>query len=378
MPIEGSLRDFGLHDIFQLLHLSRKTGVLGVTKEPSGVRGEVVFDGGAVVHAGVDEPTPRLGYMLLNAGKITEADLHRADQLHSQDSSRSWSEIFASLEVVEPEVLEEHVKFQVQEFVYEIVDWQDGYFLFSERPLAESECVTWIPVESLLMEGARRADELSALSATIESRKAVPRLSEKAGSDGSVLDLAPEEWEVVGRIDGVSDVKKIAWTLGRSEFEVSKVVSKLTEQGLLELGTQEEVARTKPPHEVSLDLAATLIERGELDDARAKVDSVLKRHPEEPRAHFLTARVLEREGDLKAAAQGYENTLSFDPLAEEARLRLGLVRLKLGDIDGAAREWTAYLRMVGDTWERRRAERALTALRELQTILGEFDGREHA
>jgi tetratricopeptide (TPR) repeat protein len=193
-----------------------------------------------------------------------------------------------------------------------------------------------------------------------------------------VLDLAPEEWEVVGRIDGVSDVKKIAWTLGRSEFEVSKVVSKLTEQGLLELGTQEEVARTKPPHEVSLDLAATLIERGELDDARAKVDSVLKRHPEEPRAHFLTARVLEREGDLKAAAQGYENTLSFDPLAEEARLRLGLVRLKLGDIDGAAREWTAYLRMVGDTSERRRAERALTALRELQTILGEFDGREHA
>jgi hypothetical protein len=35
MPIEGSLREFALTDIFQLLHLSRKTGELRIVREPT-------------------------------------------------------------------------------------------------------------------------------------------------------------------------------------------------------------------------------------------------------------------------------------------------------------------------------------------------------
>lgn len=377
MPIEGSLREFALHDILQLLHLSRKTGELKVLREPSGLQGTVIFNSGGVVDADVDETTPRLGYMLLNAGKITEADLHRADTIRTSQSSRSWTDIFRSLEVVEPADLEKYAKFQVEEFIYEILSWQDGRFSFSERAVEESECVTWIPVESLLMEGARRADELSALPTIIDSPNAVPRLFEGAASDAGVIDLSPEEWEVVGRVDGIADVKSISWTLGRSEFNVSKVISQLAEKGLIELGTQDD-SRTRPPHEVALDRVEYEIELADLDAARRHIDTVLRAHPEEPRAHYLAARIRERSGDLRSAADGYEKTLDFDPLAEEARQRLGLVRLKLGDVEGAAREWTTYLRMAPDSPERRRVERAMTAVRELQLILGEFDGREHA
>ncbi len=377
MPIEGSLREFALHDILQLLHLSRKTGELRVLREPSGLQGTVVFNRGGVVDADVDETTPRLGYMLLNAGKITEADLHRADSIRTSESSRSWTDIFRSLGVVESGDLDKYAKFQVEEFIYEILSWQDGRFSFSERPVEDRECVTWIPVESLLMEGARRADELSALPMTIDSPNAVPRLSEGAASDVGVIDLSPEEWEVIGRVDGVADVKSIAWTLGRSEFDVSKVISRLAEKALIELGTQDE-ARTKPPHEIALDRVEQEIEFADLDAARRHIDTVLRAHPEEPRAHYLAARLRERSGDLRSAAAGYEKTLGFDPLAEEARQRLGLVRLKLGDVEGAAREWTTYLRMAPDSPERRRVERAMTAVRELQMILGEFDGRERA
>ncbi|NIR46108.1 MAG: DUF4388 domain-containing protein [Gemmatimonadetes bacterium] len=376
MPIEGSLREFALHDIFQLLHLSRKTGELEIRREPSGARGVVVFNGGAVVGAEVDEETPRLGYMLLNAGKITEADLHRADQLHSEQPSRSWADIFGSLAVMEPEDLEQYMKFQVEEFIYEILDWQDGRFWFGERPVQESECFTWIPVESLLMEGARRADELSQLSTAIEGRHAVPRLSERAASENSVLDLKPDEWEILGRVDGVSDVKSIATTLGRSEFDVSKVVSTLAERGLLEISSQDGL-RTRPPHETMLDRVADLIERGQLAEAGDKLASVLDALPEEPRAHYLGARILEREGKLNEAVAGYEKALSLDPLAAEARERLGLVKLKLGDIEGASHEWKAYLRMAADTPERRRVERAMTALHDLEIVLSELDGREH-
>jgi len=377
MPIEGSLRDFALHDIFQLLHLSRKTGELKVVREPAGTRAEVVFDVGAVVDAEVDEATPRLGYMLLNAGKITESDLRRATELHAEGRGRSWVEIFESLQVVEAKDLDKYVKFQVEEFVYELLDWNDGHFVFGERALTESDSVTWIPVESLLMEGARRADELSALSTTIESPRAVPRLAERAASERGLLDLTPQEWEVVGRVDGFSDVKSIAWTLGRSEFEVSKVISTLAEKGLLEIGSQE-ASRSRAPLDVLLDEVEEEIETGQLEAARHQLESALEKHREEPRAHYLAARVRERSGDLKGAVKGYETALDLDPLAGEARRRLGLVRLKLGDIDGAASEWTGYLRMVTDGPDRRQVERALTAVRELQVILDELDGRENS
>lgn len=372
MPIEGSLRDFTLHDVLQLLHLSGRTGEVIVLKELSGERGSVIFDGGAVVCAGVSGEAPRLGHLLLNAGKITEADLRRAEEMRAADPSRSWREVIRSMDVVSNEELEKFLRFQVEETVYKLLDWREGRFSFAERAIDDSERITWIPPESLLMEGARRADELSVLPA-IESSSAVPKLSPRA-ADGGVLDLTPDEWEVVGGVDGRSEVKSIAWALGRSELAVSKIISRLVLQGLLEVSATE-ANRTKPPHEAALDVAEALIDQGELDQAHGKIDVILGTHPGEPRAHFLISLLREKSGDLEAAAKGYETTLSFDPLAEHARLRLGLVRAKLGDIEGAADEWTAYLRMTPDSAERRRVERGIRAARELELVLGEFDGR---
>ncbi len=374
MPIEGSLREFAVEDIFQLMHLSRKTGELVIVREPSRERGSVLFDKGAVVRAEVDGPSPHLGHLLLNAGKITQADFARAEVVHQEDANRSWTEIFASMNVINADELEKYVKFQIEEIVLEMLGWTDGTFSFGERALTDAERMTWIPTESLLMEGARRADELSALPAEVADHDSVPRYCPGAG-EGGTLDLTPEEWEVLGQIDGEQNLKSIAWALGRSEFEVSKVVSKLVEQGLLEVGPLE-VSRTKPPHEVALDHAEQLMKEGELGKALGRIESVLRNHPEESRALFLRALVSERAGELDSAARGYEGTLAIDPLAADARLRLGLVRFKLGDVGGAVREWTAYLRMSQDSPERRRIERALGAATELRSVLEELDSKD--
>ena len=51
MPIEGPLRELGLPDVFQLLDLSRKTGLLRVRSQLRDDEGIVYFDGGRVVQA---------------------------------------------------------------------------------------------------------------------------------------------------------------------------------------------------------------------------------------------------------------------------------------------------------------------------------------
>src|SRR5213592_2062446 len=78
MPIEGPLRELGIHDVFQLLDLSRKTGMLRVTSELRHNAGTISFEGGAIVFAEIRSNPHPLGALLLRTGKITEADLERA------------------------------------------------------------------------------------------------------------------------------------------------------------------------------------------------------------------------------------------------------------------------------------------------------------
>src|SRR3990172_1981718 len=69
MAIEGPLKELGIHDVFQLLDVSRKTGVLRITSKIRHNQGTVYFDGGAVVHAEIQSNPHRLGGLLVGAGK---------------------------------------------------------------------------------------------------------------------------------------------------------------------------------------------------------------------------------------------------------------------------------------------------------------------
>ena len=53
MAIEGPLKELGIHDVFQLLDLNRKTGVLTVTSPLRQNRGNIFFDRGEIVYADI-------------------------------------------------------------------------------------------------------------------------------------------------------------------------------------------------------------------------------------------------------------------------------------------------------------------------------------
>src|SRR5689334_17803691 len=85
MPIEGPLKELGLHDVFQLLDLSRKTGIMRVTSHLRNNEGMVGFDGGAIIYAEIRSSPVRIGELLVRAGRITEEELERARALQQQE-----------------------------------------------------------------------------------------------------------------------------------------------------------------------------------------------------------------------------------------------------------------------------------------------------
>jgi hypothetical protein len=64
MAIEGPLQDIGIHDVFQLLDLARKSGRLTVRSPARGNEGRVYFDKGAVIHATMRDNPHTLGALL--------------------------------------------------------------------------------------------------------------------------------------------------------------------------------------------------------------------------------------------------------------------------------------------------------------------------
>ena len=94
MALEGPLKELHIQDVFQLLDLGRKSGVLRVTSELLQSAGTVCFDRGGVVAAAVGNDSQPLGGRLLRTGRITAADLERAARCRATAttaaSATSW------------------------------------------------------------------------------------------------------------------------------------------------------------------------------------------------------------------------------------------------------------------------------------------------
>src|SRR5437899_11493706 len=118
MAIEGPLRELGIHDVFQLLDLSRKTGALRVTSELRHNEGTIYFDSGVVVSAEIRSSAHPLGALLLRTGKITEADFARArDMQQRQGDKRRQGEILVALRVITQREVARQVLLHVEEVV---------------------------------------------------------------------------------------------------------------------------------------------------------------------------------------------------------------------------------------------------------------------
>src|SRR5712691_3858369 len=274
MPIEGPLRELGIHDVFQLLDLSRKTGVLRVTSELRHNAGTISFEGGAIVFAEIRSNPHPLGALLLRTGKITEADLERARDMQ-----------------------ERQVRFQIEEVVFEVMSWREGYFSFSEGTPTElpTDAVVRIPTEALLMEGARRIDEWSRIEGRIPHLGVVPMLAPPQEASEGELDLLPPEWEMLAMINGVRDVRAIASELGRSDFEVAKTLFGLESAGVIVLADPGTTKRERTT--LAADLAELVaraedaLARRDLEEARGVAEQAAGVHPHDPAVHLLLGRI---------------------------------------------------------------------------------------
>ena len=372
MPIEGPLTELGIQDVLQLLDLTRKTGVLVVRSERNHDEATVYFDRGAIVAARRRRSLRKLGQQLLRAGKLTERELERALEVQKDDrhgEHRRIGELLLEMGSVEEQDLEQHLRFQIEEAVYDLMSWEEGEFRFEERADAPAENFpVRIKVETVLMEGARRIDEWSRLEDRIPSLEAIPMLNELPDT-GSPLDLRPDEWEVVAEIDGTRDIRQIAADLGRSSFDVAKIIFGLVTTGVITVEESVQARRAGRPLDPALDELRRMVGKGDYDAAVKLAEELGQAYPEHGAIPLLGGRAMIGQGRVRAATEAFAKAVALDPLEPEAHYHFGFAAVQIGDFGRAEHAWGNYLRLTPNGGRRTIVAQALEAVRSLNRIL---------
>lgn len=350
MAIEGPLRELGIHDVFQLLDLSRKTGRLRVTSLLRDNEGAVYFDNGRVIAALIRSNPHPLGTLLMRAGKVAEGDLARARSMQATDPHpRRLGEILVSIGALAPKELERQVRLQVEAVIFELMSWREGHFSFSEGRLGEipADALTSISTESLLMEGARRIDEWARIAHKVPHLDMVPALAAIDEMHPSLLDLLPHEWEVLSLIDARADLRTIAAALGTSDFDVARIAYGLLSTGVIELKEPPRTpvpANTEPMADGSaLAMARQALRERRLPDALRLATNAVAAAPHSLETRLVLARVLLEERRDVEAEDEVRRAQDLDPSSTLPLLERGRIAARRGALKDAVDVWQRYL-----------------------------------
>ena len=374
MPIEGPLRELSIHDVFQLLDLARKTGTLRVTSELRANGGLVYFDRGAVVAAEIQSNPHPLGTMLLRAGKVSESDLARARDMQDGGDRRRLGDILVDLGVLNRRELERQVRAQVEEVIFELMGWSEGYFSFSETTEEPpTQAAVRIPTEALLMEAARRIDEWSRIESKVAHLGVVPRLVPPESGDAGPMDLLPGEWAVLAAVDGERDVRGVAEAVGRSEFDVARVLFGLATGGVVVLDDPRAIQLSPALGGEVADLLGRVdayLIAGNGEAALAAADEAINAAPDHAPAHVAAGRALQALSRYDEAAQAFSRALHADPVHAQARRMLGMCLAAQGRFDDAIETWDFWSRLGSRSAEEDALGGWVSRLRSAAELLG--------
>jgi hypothetical protein len=274
MALEGTLRDFSLADIFQLIGLQRKTGVLSL-RSPEDVVTVSFVDGKVVGADSVNKRLEdRLGQVLIRTRLVTAQQLDGALQEQMETLER-MGRILIRRQVLSLEQLRSALQQQVLQIIFRVFRWEDGDYHFSQETSVDYDAELMMPItaESVLMEGARMLDEWPLIERRIPNRGivfvrsvALNRLevTQPEEDDFAELELAfdqpqpapappppasgaiavsPVEARVLQLVNGARSVDEIVQESPHGDFDTCKALYSALNRGLIREASPTEMAR---------------------------------------------------------------------------------------------------------------------------------------
>jgi hypothetical protein len=229
MALEGSIKEFGVADILQLIAQQQKTGVLII--ESKGMAAEICFVGGQLTETRTSSKMTRspLGEMLLRAKLISADELKRV--LEKQKNTFEYlGEILLREGLVDAHNLERAIQIQIYETFYDILQWRDGSYRFDSKKVSTASSLTSMPsLESILLDVFRMIDEWPEVHQAVRSfgivfERVAAEIPEHLDTDFQA---------VLVLVDGARSVSDIIDESLLGRFTTCKLLAALLKHGII-------------------------------------------------------------------------------------------------------------------------------------------------
>jgi hypothetical protein len=228
--LQGTIKEFGVADILQLICQQQKTGILVV--ESTGGKAEIYLEEGNISAARISTGPvgDALGTLLVKAKLISPGQLQAA--LDAQkETCEQFGEILLRQEVITREDLERAVHVQIYETFYVIFQWNEGSYQFNPKDVkAKSPSYRLINIQSILLDVLRMIDEWPDIKRFIPSVDIIFQPVLENFPSG----LADDGLLVYNLIDGVRTVQQIIDESLLGTFNTGRTLATLLQAGYIE------------------------------------------------------------------------------------------------------------------------------------------------
>jgi CheY-like chemotaxis protein len=241
--VGGDLDVFGISNLLQMLSSAESHGILTISKD-SAKKVIQFLPGGIRLVSGVRRTNP-LGEILVRSGVLTPEGL--TELLGEQRrTGRRLGDMVVDLGILPRETLESALREQVAEEIYELFTWTDTAFEFVETlddpPAEQQGPLAGVRLDanmmSLMIEAARRMDELERIRAVIPDERLIPQqIALPVSFDDLGLERRAVE-EILPLADGSRSIDKIVDDSLYPKFTVLRTLYGLSERGILKIRDQ--------------------------------------------------------------------------------------------------------------------------------------------
>jgi len=254
MALEGSLRDFDLFSLFNMIKTQGKSGTLVLSRAQEFVK--IFFDQGEIVGCDSNQVPieDRVGALLVRLGRLTGEELLAMIQHQRQTLKRMGTLLMESGRVT-PQDLQDALFNQAMSIINRTFRWVEGDYRFdSIVPLdLDRENFPPIPVDTVLMEAARIMDEWPEvqrrlpdtsipLAKTAAGRllqldldQDLSTLLEEGGQVQPKSGLTHEQEKTLTYFNEPSSIQNVLQISRYDELDTYKMIADLLEMGLLEV-----------------------------------------------------------------------------------------------------------------------------------------------
>lgn len=298
--LKGSLKSAPLGDVFQLVALSQKSGILTVRRNEH--RARIYFSQGRVAYAHMTSGA-HLGEVLVRMDLLTAREVQEILMTQQRESPGTLlGRMAVERGILAEEDLGRAIERQAFDVVSELLAWSDGAFEFRDVEASASQVPFGAGIDALMLlmrvvQGQEEDKHLAVPPEAVFSRAADP----------SRMELPDGAWEVLGQVDAKRSARAIAAELDMPESAVYQLMGRLERLGVIE----------RSPY--AADEPLVLI---------VGASSALQR---------LIRLALQRGGLRSAHVEAYEGT--FDGIAAHHPRAL-----LIDDVDGAAWDLVRELR----------------------------------